>query len=88
MTIHLAGIKGDISTADYRVLLNALSHSHVVRYGTHPYSRLKFLGLDISEVLVIGLDAEDGTHPCIVYIPQDPINPWPATTHSRISKMS
>lgn len=75
VTIHLAGIKGDISTADYRVLLNALSHSHVVRYGTHPYSRLKFLGLDISEVLVIGLDAEDGTHPCIVYIPQDPINP-------------
>ncbi|CAD5203634.1 SET domain-containing protein [Pseudomonas sp. FEN] len=75
VTIHLAGIKGDISIAQYRVLLKVLSNSHVVRYGTHPYSRLKFLGLDLSEVLVIGLDAEEGTHPCIVYIPQDPISP-------------
>ena len=75
VAIHLAALKNDISIAHYEVLLNVLSNSHVVRYGTRPCSRLKFLGMDLSEVLVIGLDAEDGSDPCIVYIPQDPISP-------------
>ncbi|NWB83273.1 dermonecrotic toxin domain-containing protein [Pseudomonas gingeri] len=75
VAIHLAVIQQEISTACQRALLDVLHDRYVVRYGTQPCSQLEFLGMDVSEVLVIGLDAEDGTSPCIVYIPQDPIRP-------------
>src|SRR5450830_1384280 len=75
VAIHLAIIQQEISSASYRVLLDVLHNRYVVRYGTQPCSRLEFLGMDVSEVLVIGLDADDGTSPYIVYIPQDPISP-------------
>ncbi len=73
VTIHLAIIRKELSTTCHRVLLDVLLGQYVVRYGTQPCSRLGLLGMDVSEVLVIGLDAEEGTSPCLVYIPQDPI---------------
>ncbi|WP_248745287.1 SET domain-containing protein [Pseudomonas sp. MWU12-2037] len=75
VAIHLAILQHEISVASHRVLLDVLQDRYVVRYGTQACSLLEFLGMDVSEVLVIGLDAEDGTNPCIVYIPQDPIRP-------------
>ena len=75
VAIHLAILQQEISIASHRVLLDVLNDRYVVRYGTRPCSQLEFLGMYVSEVLVIGLDAEDGTSPCIVYIPQDPILP-------------
>ncbi|MGY2180771.1 dermonecrotic toxin domain-containing protein [Pseudomonas agarici] len=75
VAIHMAILQKKISTDCYRVLLDVLNARYVVRRNTQPCSLLEFLDLDVSEVLVIGLDANDGTHPCIVYIPQDPIAP-------------
>ncbi|NWA00489.1 dermonecrotic toxin domain-containing protein [Pseudomonas gingeri] len=75
VAIHMAILQQKISTDCYRVLLDVLNDRYVVRQDTQSCSLLEFLGLDVSEVLVIGLDAEDGTHPCIVYIPQDPFAP-------------
>jgi len=73
-TLHGARMKGEISEADYQLLLGVPAAP--ASAGHRPScARLLFSNLEVTRVLIVELPLKDGVRPLLVYIPNDPLQP-------------
>jgi len=75
--LHLARMKGDIPADAYQMLLRWLADQGDIRLEGHSVrpSRLRMLGVDLSEILLFGAERGGTLQRCLVYVPGDDLHP-------------